>query len=267
MTPGAALITGAAKRLGRAMALELAGRGWSVAIHYNTSRGEAEQTSADALEAGAPAAPLLQADLTVEDQTRALVPRAVETLGAPLTLLVNNASLFVFDTVSNATRESWDRNIESNLRAPFVLSQFFAGQCPRASELNGEPVASGLIVNMLDQRVRRLTPNYMSYTVAKMGLWGLTRTLAQALAPRIRVNAIGPGPTLPSGAQSEEQFRTQRAAIPLERSGDPEDICAALRFLVASKAVTGQMIAVDGGQHLAWRTPDVLAATSAPQDE
>lgn len=257
MKPGAALITGGAKRLGKAMALDLAAQGWSLALHYYGSSDAAEATAEAARAAGAPSVAIAQADLTLEAEAQALLPEAASALGAPLTLLVNNASIFEHDDVRSATRESWDRHLESNLRAPFVLSQRFAEQCPPPLDAAGEPMASGLIVNMLDQRMRKLTPHFMSYTVAKMGLWALTRTLAQALAPRIRVNGIGPGPTLANDRQSAEHFARQRASTVLERGSDPEDICAALRFLIASKAVTGQMIAVDGGQHLAWRTPDI----------
>lgn len=258
MKPGAALITGAAKRLGKAMALDLAAQGWALAIHYHGSSEEAEAAAEEARAAGSPKVTIARADLTIEAEIQALLPEAAASLGQPLTLLVNNASIFEHDDVRSATRESWDRHLESNLRAPFVLSQHFAAQCPPALEQGGEPVASGLIVNMLDQRMRKLTPHFMSYTVAKMGLWALTRTLAQALAPQIRVNGIGPGPTLANDRQSTEHFARQRASTVLERGSDPDDICAALRFLIASKAVTGQMIAVDGGQHLAWRTPDII---------
>jgi NAD(P)-dependent dehydrogenase (short-subunit alcohol dehydrogenase family) len=137
----------------------------------------------------------VQADLTVEAEMQALLPAAVEALGQPITVLINNASIFEYDNIETATRDSWDRHLESNLRAPFVLSQALAAQVPEAMpDENGEPQAQGLIVNMIDQRVRKLTPEFMSYTIAKMGLWALTRTSAQALAPHVRVNAIGPGP-------------------------------------------------------------------------
>jgi NAD(P)-dependent dehydrogenase (short-subunit alcohol dehydrogenase family) len=259
LAPGAALVTGAAKRIGRAMALDLASAGWSVAVHYHQSEADAADTVAACLDAGAPSAVALSADLTVEAQMQALAPRAAEALAAPLTLLVNNASVFEMDTVTTATRESWDRHLESNLRAPFVLAQALAAACPPARrDARGEPVATGLVVNMLDQRVWKLTPAFTSYTVAKAALWALTQTMAQALAPQIRVNGIGPGPTLANERQSPEHFARQRANVPLERGSNPEDICAALRFFIASPSVTGQMIAPDGGQHLGWKTPDIL---------
>lgn len=262
MQAGAALVTGGAKRLGRAIALDLARSGWKVAIHYNSSAADAEDTVAALREAGAPAAAALRANLIVEAEMAPLIPAAAEALGGPLTLLVNNASIFERDDVHSATRESWDRHLESNLRAPFALTQAFAAQCPPALTLDEglgpEPLASGLVVNMVDQRVRKLTPHFMTYTVAKMGLWALTRTLAQALAPQIRVNGIGPGPTMANERQSDAHFAKQRAATILERGADAADICGALRYLIAARAVTGQMIAVDGGQHLAWQTPDVI---------
>ena len=253
-----ALVTGAARRLGRAMALELARAGHDVAVHYAGSAEAAEQTAAEIRALGRRAV-TLPADLTVEDEMQALLPHAVEALGQPLTVLVNNASIFEYDTIRTATRDSWDRHLESNLRAPFVLTQAFAAQVPDpATDENGEPQAQGLVVNMIDQRVHKLTPEFMSYTIAKMGLWAFTRTAAQALAPRIRVNAIGPGPTLQGARQTEAHFARQRAATILQRGADAQGICDALRYLLTARAVTGQLICVDGGQHLAWQTPDVL---------
>ncbi|MEQ8367475.1 MAG: SDR family oxidoreductase, partial [Roseicyclus sp.] len=168
-------------------------------------------------------------------------------------------SIFEYDNLHTATRTSWDRHLGSNLRAPFVLTQALAAQIPDPDiDENGEPVAQGLVVNMIDQRVRKLTPEFTTYTIAKMGLWALTRTAAQGLAPRIRVNAIGPGPTMQGARQSVDHFARQRAATILNRGADPEGICTALRYLMDARAVTGQLICVDGGQHLAWHTPDVL---------
>lgn len=252
-----ALVTGAGKRLGRAMALHLAGRGYDVAVHYATSRAEAETLVAEIAAMGRRGV-ALQADLLDEDAVQGLVPLAADALG-PLTVLVNNASIFEHDDVRTATRESWDRHIESNLRAPFVLIQRFAEQVPEPGvDAAGEPVARGLVVNMIDQRVRKLTPEFMSYTVAKMGLWALTQTAAQGLAPGIRVNAIGPGPTLQGARQSADHFARQRAATLLQRGAGAEDVTAALSYFLDAPAVTGQLICVDGGQHLAWQTPDVL---------
>ncbi len=253
-----ALVTGAGKRLGRAMALYLGARGYDVAVHYATSADDAEDT-ASALRAMGRTAVTLQADLLVEAETNTLIARAVDALGGPLTVLINNASIFEYDNLGSATRTSWDRHMDSNLRAPFVLTQGFAAQVPDfVPDDMGEPVAQGLVINMLDQRVHKLTPEFMTYTLAKMGLWALTQTAAQALAPRVRVNGIGPGPTLQGGRQSSAHFLKQRAATILQRGANPADITAALGFFIDSPAVTGQMIAVDGGQHLAWATPDIL---------
>jgi NAD(P)-dependent dehydrogenase (short-subunit alcohol dehydrogenase family) len=256
--PQAALVTGGAKRIGRAMVLDLAARGADVAVHYNGSAEEAEALVDDLHALGVRAA-ALGADLLDAGASRALVGRAAEALGRPLTILVNNASIFDYDTLASASDESWDRHINSNLRAPFLLTQAFAAQGLEAGvDARGEPVARGCVVNIIDQRVLKPTPEFMTYTIAKMGLWAFTRTAAQALAPQIRVNAIGPGPTLRGARQSEEHFSGQRGATVLERGADPGEICAALRYLLDAPGVTGQLICVDGGQHLAWRTPDVL---------
>ncbi len=253
-----ALVTGAGRRLGRDMALYLAQRGYDLALHYATSRDEAEALSKEIRDMGRKAV-ALRADLLNEVQVEKLVPTAAQGLGGPLTVLVNNASIFEYDSFESVTRTSWDRHFESNLRAPFVLSQAFAAQAPRAQmDEAGEPVAQALIVNMIDQRVHKLTPEHFSYTIAKMGLWAMTRTAAQALAPHVRVNGIGPGPTLQGGRQSDQSFTKQRHSTVLGRGAHPSDITAALGFFLDSSAITGQMIAVDGGQHLAWQTPDVM---------
>jgi NAD(P)-dependent dehydrogenase (short-subunit alcohol dehydrogenase family) len=238
-TPGTALVTGAARRIGRAIALDLGRRGWAVAVHYKGSAAEAHALVREIGEANG-RAEAIQADLADEDETRALVGRAAAALG-PLDLLVNNASTFENDGINSATRKSWDAHIETNLRAPFVLAQEFARQ--------GRP---GNIVNMTDERVWNLTPYFMSYTLSKSALWTLTQTLALALAPRIRVNAIGPGPVLPSARQSEAQFARQLSLLPLKRGPSLDEICDALRFILAAPSMTGQMIALDGGQHLGW---------------
>jgi NAD(P)-dependent dehydrogenase (short-subunit alcohol dehydrogenase family) len=253
-----ALITGAGKRLGRAMALYLANRGYDIAVHYAASKSEADAVVAEVIALGRRAV-ALQADLLVEPETTTLIPRATNALGGPLTVLINNASIFEYDTIATATRTSWDRHIESNLRAPFVLTQAFAAQAPLAQpDANGEPTAQALIINMIDQRVLKPTPEFMSYTLAKMALWALTQTTARALAPNIRVNAIGPGPTMQGARQSLDHFTRQRAATILQRGANPADITAALGFFLDAPAVTGQLLCVDGGQHLAWKTPDVL---------
>jgi NAD(P)-dependent dehydrogenase (short-subunit alcohol dehydrogenase family) len=240
------LVTGGAKRLGRAIALDLARHGWDVAIHYNSSDAEALGTAAEIKEAGRRAI-AVKADLGQESQTSDIVVRATREIG-PLTALVNSASVFENDDWQSATRESWDKHMDVNLRAPFVLSQAFARQLP-----DGE---DGAIVNLLDQRLLKPTPDFMSYSVSRAGLGWLTMTLAQALAPRIRVNAVGPGPTLKATHQSEANFAHERRSTILERGSDPDDISGAVRYLLEARAVTGQMIAVDGGQHLIWKTLD-----------
>jgi NAD(P)-dependent dehydrogenase (short-subunit alcohol dehydrogenase family) len=243
--PKVALVTGAARRIGHALALELAREGWDVAVHYHGSKAEAEAAAAEIRRLGRRAA-VLAADLARETEVARLVAQAVDALG-PLGLLVNNASRFERDGALSATRESWDAHLETNLRAPFVLIQEFARQLPEA--------AAGNVVNVLDQRVWNLTPGFISYTVSKAGLWTLTQTLALALAPRIRVNGIGPGPTLPSPRQSAEHFAEQCASTPLGIGTTPEEIARALRFILSSPSMTGQMIALDGGQHLSWAPP------------
>jgi NAD(P)-dependent dehydrogenase (short-subunit alcohol dehydrogenase family) len=228
-----------------------------VAVHYSASRADADATVAEIRAMGRQSA-ALHADLLDEAQTAALVAQAAAALGGPLTVLVNNASIFEYDTVQTATRKSWDRAIESNLRAPFVLIQGFAAQAPKAvPDAHGEPVAQAVIINMVDQRVNSLTPEFASYTIAKMGLWALTRTAAQGLAPDIRVNAIGPGPTVIGIRQSEKHFAGQRAGTILRRGSNPADITAAVGYFLDASAVTGQILCVDGGQHLAWGPPDV----------
>jgi len=240
------------------MAVELARQGHDIAVHYHSSQSEAEDVAEEVRALGRNAV-TLQADLLVEDQVTPIIANAANALGGPMTVLVNSASIFEHDTVASATRNSWDRHFESNLRAPFVLTQALAAQVPEPlNDENGEPLAQGLVVNMIDQRVRKLTPEFMTYTLAKMGLWAFTQTAAQALAPRVRVNGIGPGPTLRATRQSEEHFAAQRAATVLERGANTSDIIGALTYFLNAPSVTGQLLCIDGGQHLCWQTPDVL---------
>ncbi|HSC18525.1 MAG TPA: SDR family oxidoreductase [Rhizomicrobium sp.] len=242
-----ALVTGAGKRLGRAIALDLARHGWNVAIHHNTSEREARATCEDARTAGARAV-LVKADLAREDETVTIVEQASRQLG-PLSALINSASVFENDQWYSADRSSWDRHMEVNLRSPLVLAQQFAKHLPRD--------AHGAIVNLLDQRLFRPAPDFLSYGVSRAGLHWLTLTLAQALAPRIRVNAVAPGPTLKAARQSAAHFERERSSTILGRGSDPQDICDAVRYLLEARAVTGQTIAVDGGQHLIWKLADV----------
>jgi NAD(P)-dependent dehydrogenase (short-subunit alcohol dehydrogenase family) len=247
----AALVTGAGKRIGRAIALALAEDGFDIAVHYGTSRAEADDVVA-AIAAKGGRAVALAADLSDERATIDLHAAAIKALG-PMTCLINNASVFERDEALTVTRASWDAHLETNLRAPFVLMQEFARNLPAS--------ATGVIVNLLDERVWNLTPHFVSYTLSKAGLWTLTQVMAMALAPRIRVNAIGPGPTLPSPRQSAAQFQRQGASVPLQRGATPEEIAAAVRFIVGAGAMTGQMIALDGGQHLGWAQPNMAPPT------
>jgi NAD(P)-dependent dehydrogenase (short-subunit alcohol dehydrogenase family) len=236
----------------------LAARGADVVIHYRSSRAGAEGLAEEVRASGVMAA-VIEADLLDRPATARLVPAAAAALGRPLTVLVNNASIFEHDTIGTATWESWDRHLGSNLRAPFELIQAFAAQAPRAArDAIGEPLARASVVNIVDQRVLKLTPEFATYTIAKMGLWALTQTAAQGLAPHVRVNAIGPGPTLRGVRQTERHFADQRAATVLGRGASPAEVAAALAFILDAPGLTGQLIAIDGGQHLAWRTPDVL---------
>jgi len=243
---GAALVTGGAKRIGRAICLELAAAGFDVAIHHRDSEDAAARL-ADEITALGRRAVCLSADLADAGTTRALIGRAVEALG-PLSVLVNNASVFADDRLESLTGESWASHMEVNLHAPILLAQAFAAQAPDGSA----------IINILDQRVLKPDPRFFSYGLSKSALWVATRTMAQALAPRIRVNGVGPGPTLPSVHQAAGEFEAEARATPLQRAGSPEAIADAVRWLVDAGQVTGQMIAVDGGQHLAWQTPDIV---------
>jgi len=251
--PKTVLITGAARRIGRALAESLAADGWTVAVHFHGSSQAADEALA-AITAKGGEAIACEADLSDAKAVEALVPTVVKQIG-PLGCLINNASLFERDDIHTATLASWESHIAVNLRAPFFLSQAFAKQLPADK--------TGAIINMVDERVWHLTPHFASYTLSKAGLWTLTQTLAMALAPRIRVNAIGPGPTLPSPRQTQAQFDAYSRKMPLERGTTPAEICAAARFILAAPAMTGQMIALDGGQHLGWGQ---VSNTALPED-
>ena len=256
--PRAALVTGGSQRLGRAIALTLARSGFDVAVHYNASATEAEEVCA-AIHALGRRSVMLQADLSDEAVVGELFTRAQRALG-PVGVLVNNASVFERDEWDSVSRESWDQHLEPNLRAPFVLTQQFARNMPEAAE--------GVVVNMIDQRVWALTPHFVSYTISKAGLWALTQTMALALAPRIRVNAIGPGPALPSPRQTRAQFERQSASVPLGHGTGPDEVARAVLAILALPAMTGQMIALDGGQHLQWSPTGLgLAGHALPLEE
>jgi NAD(P)-dependent dehydrogenase (short-subunit alcohol dehydrogenase family) len=235
------LITGAAYRIGRVIALSFARRGWQVAIHYRSSQDAAETLAAEIRGVGGKAL-TLRADLAEADQVGSLLPRCAEQIGAPL-CLVNNASVFLKDDVSTFDNQSWQAHMHTNLRAPVLLAQSFARHLP--------PGVEGNIVNIIDQRVLKPSPEFFSYAISKAGLWWATRTMAQALAPSIRVNAVAPGPVLPSIHQTAEDFRAEERSTLLKRGATPEQIASAVHFLLETPSITGQMICVDGGQHLA----------------
>ncbi|MGA7373754.1 MAG: SDR family oxidoreductase [Methyloceanibacter sp.] len=238
-----ALVTGAALRLGRAIALDLAKHGWRIGVHHHSSSAEADTLVAEIERLGSKAV-ALKADLTNDDQLRGLAQSCADALGVP-TCLVNNAARFEWDSIDTLDWAGWQAELDVNLRAPIFLTQAFARTLRKD--------ASGCVINMIDQRVWRLTPDFFSYTIAKSALWTATQTLAQALAPRVRVNALGPGPVLPNRRQSQADFERECRSTLLGRGATVEDVCRAVRFLLDTPSVTGQMIALDSGQHLAWR--------------
>ena len=241
------VVTGAARRLGWAIARDFGARGWAVALHVHRADAEVSRL-VDEIGSLGGAAKIFVADLADIRAVVELVPAVSGALGAP-SCLINNASVFDYDDVSTLTPELWDRHFSVNLKAPVFLAKGLAAQLPLQ--------ASGVVINIIDQRVWKPTPHFMSYAGSKAALWAMTQTLAQGLAPRVRVNAIGPGPMLRSVHQTQAEFAAQVAATPLERGTSPDEINAAIRFILDAPAMTGQMIALDGGQHLAWQTPDV----------
>lgn len=251
--PRTALVTGGAKRLGKAIVLELARHGFDVAIHCASSVTDAQTAAEDVRRLGRRAV-VLQANLQDENETARLLPTAQDALG-PIGVLVNNASRFERDEWDSVTRETWDAHLDANLRAPFLLTQALAQALPQTAE--------GTVINLLDQRVWSLTPHFVSYTLSKAGLWVLTQTMALALAPRIRVNGIGPGPALPSARQTQAQFDRQAASVPLGHGTSPQEVAAAVIAILSLPAMTGQMIALDGGQHLQWAA---AGAAGAPEE-
>ena len=243
-----ALITGAARRIGREIALDLADAGYDIAVHCNHSVAEGKEV-ADLIRAKGRRATVVAGDLAEFATLERLIAQSTAALG-PLTVLINNASLFEDDRLADMTDAGYQRHMDVNLRAPVFLAQRYAAQLPE-----GE---NGNVINLIDQRVWRLNPEFFSYTLAKSALWTATRTMAQALAPRIRVNAIGPGPALPSARMSVEDFARQESLTLLERGTSPAEIAGAVKFILSMGAMTGQMIALDGGQHLVWKTVDVV---------
>lgn len=246
-----ALVTGAARRIGRAIALDLASHGFVVAVHCDGSREDAEHLC-NIINQDGGRARVVQADLTNANATRHLVDNAIEAVG-PLGIVVNNASIFEDDSVTDFTDDTWDQHFNIHVKAPALIAQGLARSLPDDGE--------ALIVNMIDQRVWRPNPRFFSYTLSKSALWTATQTMAQALAPRIRVNAIGPGPTLANARQDEASFNRQIDGLILKRGPELPEFGATIRYLWETPSITGQMIALDGGQHLAWETPDIAGVT------
>jgi NAD(P)-dependent dehydrogenase (short-subunit alcohol dehydrogenase family) len=240
-----ALVTGGAKRIGRAIVEDLAANGFDIALHFHGSREDAQDTAAIASISGA-CINLFDADLCLENAGRALFADVL-TQFPTVDVLINNASVFEEDSITDFTEAGLEWHFSIHVKAPSMLAQAFAAQ----------PVNQGLIVNIIDQRVWNLTPNFYTYTLSKAALWTATQTMAQALAPRVRVNAIGPGPTLRNSRQSHADFAKQVDGLLLKRGPDLSEFGATIRYLWSAKSVTGQMIALDGGQHLAWETPDI----------
>ena len=245
-----ALITGGAKRLGRAISKELARSGYNVIIHYNSSEGDALSIREELLDLGVDVY-ILQADLLNDSETLSLFEKCKKMTDRPINLLINNASIFEYDNIETATLDSWNRHQKSNLQVPFFLTQKFAQQAPEPEKLeNGELESKSCIINIIDQRVQNLTTDFTTYTLAKSALWTLTRISAKALAPKIRVNAIGPGPTLKAEFQSISNYKKQRLSTPLKRGSSTFEICSTIKYFVDNPSGSGQLICVDGGQNL-----------------
>lgn len=246
---GAALVTGGGKRIGRAISIRLAREGFALALHSSErSRGEAEATCREITAMGARAC-VVTGDLGSHEVSQ-LIAEAQREVGY-ISALVNNASLFERDTAAPFDPLAFDRHMAVNVRAPLALASAFYEALA--------PDTHGVIINVLDQRVARLTPHYFSYTLSKSALWAATKTLAQSYAPRIRVNAVAPGPVMPNANDGADAFNGEAAAVPLQAPASPDDIAEAVAYLVNARSVTGQTIYVDGGQRLAWRTPDIIA--------
>jgi NAD(P)-dependent dehydrogenase (short-subunit alcohol dehydrogenase family) len=248
ISSGIALITGAAKRIGRSVSIALAEQDYDIGVHYSTSEASAFELVSE-LKAMGVKAFALQADLNIPSEAKGLVKQAVNVLG-PIKVLINNASVFFDDRLGSMDPDIYARHMNTNLLAPVLLSQAFANQAhiPEGAS----------IINLIDQRVLKPSPPFFSYGLSKAGLWHATRTMAQELAPHIRVNAVGPGPTLPSIHQSVDAFDKEAASTLLQRRVTPDEISSAVVYLIGAHSMTGQMICVDSGQHLNWQTQDMI---------
>ncbi|MFM9113141.1 MAG: SDR family oxidoreductase [Polynucleobacter victoriensis] len=253
-----ALVTGAAKRVGRAIAIGLAKDGWDVAIHYGNSKDAAEQTVKDILATGQRGV-ALQADLSKEDEANQLIARCVESLGLP-TCLVNNASLFQYDVASSFSYAALDRHMLTNVAAPLILSRDLY-RLHAKNRVQDAVGPSGVVINLLDQKLANLNPDFLSYTLSKAALHSATTLLAQSFAPNLRVVGVAPGITMVSGDQSEDGFVKAHSMTPLGKSSTPDDIAGAVIYLANSNAVTGTTLYVDGGQHLLSTDRDVMFLT------
>ena len=247
-----ALITGGAKRIGKAIAICLAESGYDIVIHYSQSKKEAEELEIKLKSLGVEAF-CIKANLLKDFEISTLVDKSKKIIGKPLDLLINNASIFENDSLKSLTLESWDRHLFTNLKAPVFLSKEFSKQVPdNSTDENNEILASSNIINIIDQKVLNLNPRFFSYTLAKLSLLNFTKLSAQELGPKIRVNAIGPGPILKASHQSEEQFQNQRKSTLLKRGSDVKEICRTILYILSSPGLTGQLITLDGGEHLTW---------------
>ena len=241
------IITGGATRIGAAIAKKLSGKNIEILIHYNKSKSKAENLK-KALQKKGSKVFLVRGDLSKENDVNKIIKFAKSKLKF-FDCLINNASLFENDKIENFTTDSWGKHLRTNLRTPALLSKAFA------RNIKGK---NNNIINIIDQRVFKLTPFFFSYTISKTGLYTLTKTSAMSLAPNIRVNGIAPGPTLKNKRQSEKHFKKQYMATPLKRKVDVEQICSAVDFFIKNRSITGQVLAIDSGQNLNWQTPDIM---------
>ena len=237
-----ALVTGASQRIGRVICENIAKKGWNVVIHYNKSKKKAHELKKKIISYNVNAC-CIKADLSKETELKKIFINTKKEMGN-INCLINNASTFELDSIENIKKKNWDYHLNTNVWAPVFLIQQFVKNLPK--NINGN------IINILDQRVTNLTPFFTTYTLTKSVLWTLTQTLALSLAPKIKVNAIGPGPTFPSKRQTNKQFKNQYTKVPLKKAVNPKEIAEAILFVLKSSSLTGQLINIDSGQHLGW---------------